>query len=492
MKKWWKRSKNRILSFSMALLIGVTSVLPSMSVEASSGSSDVLFDANGDGQFTLDEVLNPFKLMSYVFTTCGYWLKEGTQELVEDIQEYRDWLALGPAVVVGSIDDSGFVTISDEVWDKAREIADLIRGRDGFTQYPAMPVDRMYYYGQTGYSYNATNLSNFLGEKYDMYFKPGVAVRSTGTNNFLFCNPQNFYGQTSGGDPNYIDKFATYVYIAEDGWIFPYIYDGNTTFTKALCSNWYHTLGKFGSSSMSSESESCRDSQTAGRTALCKTSNFLGIMGYSVVVFSSATNALNYLKFDRTFFDGSEYGVRPKVSLEAINGGEWWTLNNYYYQSLLEQLQSMGSMSNEDSQKVINEFTQEVLSSMEFIEGENVQQTTFLHRIYELLKEWLPKIGNKDTNVDVDVDVEIEDSMNDFEADSSTQGDVLDSLKGQNKVDKPDIDSTSDLVDSNIDVEAVGEYGTLLSGLTSNQYVIRYIVIALSIALISYIFFGKR
>lgn len=82
--------------------------------------------------------------------------------------------------------------------------------------------------------------------------------------------------------------------------------------------------------------------------------------------------------------------------------------------------------------------------------------------------------------------------MDKFEQNSSSQSSQLGQLNQENAVDKIDVNNASSIVDSNIDMQAVGDYGVLLSAVTGNGRVGRMILISLSVSLIAYIFFGKR
>lgn len=82
--------------------------------------------------------------------------------------------------------------------------------------------------------------------------------------------------------------------------------------------------------------------------------------------------------------------------------------------------------------------------------------------------------------------------MNNFVDSSTSQSGDLGTLNQQAQVDKIDINSASSVVDGYIDMGSVGEYGTLLSALTNNGRVVQMLLISLSVALVGYIFFGKR
>ena len=77
-------------------------------------------------------------------------------------------------------------------------------------------------------------------------------------------------------------------------------------------------------------------------------------------------------------------------------------------------------------------------------------------------------------------------------ASTSNKKGELDSVGKESKVDKVDSVDASNNVDSNIDFDSVGNYGVLLSTITSNKNVLQLIMIVLSVATVSYVLFGKR
>lgn len=79
-----------------------------------------------------------------------------------------------------------------------------------------------------------------------------------------------------------------------------------------------------------------------------------------------------------------------------------------------------------------------------------------------------------------------------FEEESKEQSDKLDSLNDQNKVNKPDVDKSEQLVDSNVDEDSIESFGSTLSTFTKNKHVLPLILSALSVALVAYVLFGKR
>lgn len=79
-----------------------------------------------------------------------------------------------------------------------------------------------------------------------------------------------------------------------------------------------------------------------------------------------------------------------------------------------------------------------------------------------------------------------------FAGDSKQQTDKINELNKENKTDKVDVNSAGSSVDDNLDMEAVGSYGMLLSVFTGNTHIVTYLLVVFAVALISYVLFGKR
>lgn len=85
-----------------------------------------------------------------------------------------------------------------------------------------------------------------------------------------------------------------------------------------------------------------------------------------------------------------------------------------------------------------------------------------------------------------------QEQMDDFKNNSGVQSDELTSLNQQNQLEKPDVDSVSQQVDSVLDVEMDANYGMLLSSLTNNNRILTMMLVCSAVALISFVLFGKR
>lgn len=79
-----------------------------------------------------------------------------------------------------------------------------------------------------------------------------------------------------------------------------------------------------------------------------------------------------------------------------------------------------------------------------------------------------------------------------FRDESAEQSGKLDNLNKDNKVDKVDIGKAGNSVDENLDMDSVAEFGSFLSVFTEESLILIYLLIVFSVALLSYVLFGKR
>ena len=99
----------------------------------------------------------------------------------------------------------------------------------------------------------------------------------------------------------------------------------------------------------------------------------------------------------------------------------------------------------------------------------------------EALADALLKSANTDKN-----------TTEDFKENSDNQSDALNDLNEQAQAEKIDINSTSSLVDNNLDVNVDSRYGVLLANFTGNSHILTMMLAVASMGLISYVLFGKR
>lgn len=115
-------------------------------------------------------------------------------------------------------------------------------------------------------------------------------------------------------------------------------------------------------------------------------------------------------------------------------------------------------------------------------------------RIVDLQKDtntWLEKIWNSIQEF-FTPDEEDEKESSKLESETNDKTDKLDGLNEQNKTDKTDINNASGSVDENIDLDSVDNYGSVLSVVTGNTYVLQLLLIVFSFALVAYVLFGKK
>lgn len=110
----------------------------------------------------------------------------------------------------------------------------------------------------------------------------------------------------------------------------------------------------------------------------------------------------------------------------------------------------------------------------------------------EKSNSWLQKIWTSIQGLFKGDNVEDDAKVEEFGDTTTQQSDKISDLQEQNKVEKVDTDSASSSVDSNIDAEEIGNFGTVLTVFTGDTHILQYILIVLSVALISYVLFGKR
>lgn len=118
------------------------------------------------------------------------------------------------------------------------------------------------------------------------------------------------------------------------------------------------------------------------------------------------------------------------------------------------------------------------------------------------LKLYLPKLSSIDLNLSEikqlldemygSLSGAEQEKIDDFVNNSTSQSGVLSDLNNQTSADKIDVDSTSQNIDSNLNISTDANYGLLLSSITGNSNILTMLLACASIALISYVLFGKR
>lgn len=129
------------------------------------------------------------------------------------------------------------------------------------------------------------------------------------------------------------------------------------------------------------------------------------------------------------------------------------------------------------------------------------QITSLLGQGLVSMKLYLPKLSSIDltlteikgllNEMQGSITDEEQQKINKFEDDSGSQSNELDSLNQQTQVDKVDVDSASQTVDANLNIQTDANYGLLLSAFTSNQRILTMLILVASVSLISYVLFGR-
>lgn len=97
---------------------------------------------------------------------------------------------------------------------------------------------------------------------------------------------------------------------------------------------------------------------------------------------------------------------------------------------------------------------------------------------------YIKRIAGEENSTNIE-DVQFGKEMQD-------KSDALNDLNEQNNTEQIDVESASDDVDSNIDFDSMAEFGGVLATVSSNEYVIPFFMVVFSVALVSYVLFGKR
>lgn len=216
-------------------------------------------------------------------------------------------------------------------------------------------------------------------------------------------------------------------------------------------------------------------------SSLSATHMSINITNNGTVTFNAYCSASVKAHVTIMFYDGNG-NVESNYINDTIPSGEifrTYSLNSssmYYY----EGYQVFGNYGNITSDFGSSFFTVVYGDTKKEIE-EQKESNTWLQKIWTSIQ----KFFKGDNAVD---DTKVEE----FNSTSKEQSETLNDLNEQNKTDKIDVDSTSSEVESNIDTDAIGNYGTVLSVFTSNAHILQYILIVLAVALIAYVLFGKR
>ena len=486
-----KVNKNRIMAFVSALVMVYTLVVPSVEVSAADGGNDFInnaepymVDANGDGVITYEE---SFFLVhtSALLTVFGNVFSFNISEAVQESVAYNNFTLNATAdTVLGYITETGEFVSADEYTSLLESIREELVESCGYW-YPKV--------------YSIEDLISYANERY----KEGVLP----DNHYTY-----FYNYLNNGT----DYTGWFGYFNENNYM--YMYNVNSNGEKPLVSpsNSFY-LGYI------ETSDSSYSVNYYKYIPFCQVTNMFsqGTKGtpecyytydpvrypwtYFTVniarpVFYGLSDYLEFVGGTSSVYVGGSSDFQKELSVDKLNSVDWNKLNSTLYTSVVDAIVSSQSSSTSDIQSTIDEKAAEIEEYLSSIDEslKDDDGDSWLEKIHNLLEKWLPKIFEKDTSVDVDVNVSPEEEeeennkINDFESNSDNQSSTLDELNEQNKVDKIDVDGASSSVDSHIDMESVGQYGTLLTSITSHEKVLALLLGSLSISLIAYVLFGKR
>lgn len=143
--------------------------------------------------------------------------------------------------------------------------------------------------------------------------------------------------------------------------------------------------------------------------------------------------------------------------------------------SLISYLQSVDSRLSSISSQLQN-----IYNKADEILNEQKQTNTWLGKIWNSIQEFFNPSDNDSQKTD------------EFNNEANAQKSEIDELNAQNQVTKVDVNNAAAQVDSNINYDNMAEYGGVLASVTNNSYVLRMILVVVSIAIIAYVLFGKR
>ena len=198
------------------------------------------------------------------------------------------------------------------------------------------------------------------------------------------------------------------------------------------------------------------------------------------------------------YFDGNDESDSTTGSY-VLKADYVYTFTPYTEEDLLDEIYS----------EIVKQSGQneQIISKLEDILVEDMDTNDKLETIYSLVKKELTDIqANQSDEIMILDNISVyvygifshltesesydKNQVEQFGSTSNSQSNQLHELN-QTKPNKIDIDSTSSSIDSNIDMDSVGQYGLLLSTFTNNEHMLKMLLITFSIALIGYVLFGK-
>ena len=134
----------------------------------------------------------------------------------------------------------------------------------------------------------------------------------------------------------------------------------------------------------------------------------------------------------------------------------------------------------DDKLKNIKDELDDIYDKLDELLDEEKEQTSWLGKIWESIQEFLnPSDSDKENS-------------GSLKENSQSQSNQLNELNKENQTEKLDPQQASGSVDANIDTNAITNYGTVLQVLTNHDYILRCLLLTVSVGLVAYVLFGKK
>ena len=149
----------------------------------------------------------------------------------------------------------------------------------------------------------------------------------------------------------------------------------------------------------------------------------------------------------------------------------------------LNQTQGLQLSTNQYIEKLLSEVEKQLpqlYDKLDEILEEEKKQTSWLEKIWNSIQEFFTPD---------DKDKETTDKL---EEDSKEQSNQLNELNKQNQTEKLDPSASSSSVDANVDTNSMLNYGVVLQIFTNHGYILKCMLLVVSIGLVAYVLFGKK
>lgn len=254
---------------------------------------------------------------------------------------------------------------------------------------------------------------------------------------------------------------------------------GNIGNTFAACTYSLYKFDRYGNCLHLQTSRDSRYYESLGATAI-------GCMAYGNVELEDYTVKRNFTVYYAT--DGSSLLLMDVVDLLT------WTYNLDVdiYNTAYSILNSVDGLENQltsvinylksvdDKLPDIQDKLNDIYDKLDDILEEEKKQTSWLEKIWNSIQEFFtPDEKDKETT-------------DKLEEQSKEQSSQLDELNKQNQTEKLDPSTSSGSVDANVDTNAITNYGTVLQVVTNHDYVLRSMLLVVSVGLVAYVLFGKK